>query len=633
MTASFESDHTPPRATIHPDPSKGWFRRLLPLLLAYKGLIAIILPASLLGAATGVAIPWYVARALDLALDKQETPLAPYLWGIAGLAVATGLLGALQMYTMRKLVQSLEYEMRALIYQHLTRLSFSFYDRTQTGQLISRANSDIRATLMFLGMLPMLGMAVLTFFIALGLMVYVHLTLALLAVLTLPGVYFVSARMRSDLFPISWLIQARMADLATIVEENVTGARVVKSFAGEANQIALLSQAAERLRRVNILQVDIRARLAPVLENLPRVGRALVLIYGGWLAIGGAIPVAILLLFNSYIVRLQAPFRLLAFVLIMAQRAAASAVRVFELLDQKPEIVNRPGAVDWKEPRGDVEFRNVTFGYAGSRPVLEGLDLQLRPGETVALVGRTGCGKSTVARLLPRFYDVRDGQVLVDGRDLREYSVESLRQHIGLVLDEPFLFSETIRDNIAYGRPGASLSEVVEAAQVAGAHRFIEGLSEGYDTVVGERGYTLSGGQRQRIAIARTVLVNPKVLILDDATSAIDVQLEQEIHSALRQLMKGRTTLIVAHRLSTIRLADRVALLDGGKVAATGTHEQLMLEVPEYAEILRRAERDFLAAEEQRHEEEPPARIEAPADRGRERGLFPLTDIDIPEAS
>ena len=633
MIEGLDTAYTPPRAVIDPDSSKGWFRRLLPLLLAYKGLMAVVVPAAILSAGAGVAIPWYVKGAVDVTLDQQAEPLAPYLWTLAGLALATGVFGGIQMYSMRKLVQSLEYELRATIYQHLTRLSFSFYDKVQTGQLISRANSDIRATLMFLGMVPMLATSVLTFVIALGLMIYVHATLALLAVATLPGVYFVSARMRSALFPISWLIQARMADLATIVEENVTGARVVKSFASEGHQIGLLARSAERLRKSSLLQVRIRARMAPLLENLPRIGRAAVLIYGGWLAIGGSITIATLLLFNSYILRLQAPFRILAFILIMAQRAAASAVRVFELLDHPPEIVDRPGAIEWKRPRGEIEFRNVTFGYAGSKPVLEGLDLRIEPGETVALVGRTGSGKSTIARLLPRFYDVREGEVRVDGRDVRDYSVESLRDHIGLVLDEPFLFSVTIRDNIAYGRPEAPLRDVIEAARAAGAHRFIEGLSGGYDEVVGERGYTLSGGQRQRVAIARTILVNPKVLILDDATSAIDVQLEQEIHAALRELMKGRTTLIVAHRLSTIRLADRVALLDGGRIAATGTHEELIHNVPEYAEILRRAERDLLEAEHAKRDEAPEPDVDAPLERARAGSLFAVNEIDLPETS
>ena len=348
--------------------------------------------------------------------------------------------------------------------------------------------------------------------------------------------------------------------------------------------------------------------MAPVLENLPRIGRATVLIYGGWLAIEGSITVATLLLFNSYILRLQAPFRILAFILIMAQRAAASAVRVFELLDHPPEIVDRPGAIEWKRPRGEIEFRNVTFGYAGSKPVLEALDLRVEPGETVALVGRTGSGKSTVARLLPRFYDVREGEVRVDGRAVRDYSVESLRDHIGLVLDEPFLFSVTIRDNIAYGRPGAPLRDVIAASRAAGAHRFIEGLAEGYDAVVGERGYTLSGGQRQRVAIARTILVNPKVLILDDATSAIDVQ------------------------LSTIRLADRVALLDGGRIAATGTHEELMRSVPEYAEILRRAERDMLEAEHAKRDDAPEL-VEAPLERAGAGVMFSVNEIDVPETT
>jgi ATP-binding cassette, subfamily B, bacterial len=286
----------------------------------------------------------------------------------------------------------------------------------------------------------------------------------------------------------------------------------------------------------------------------------------------------------------QAPFRMVGFMMIMAQRAAASAVRIFELIDEIPDVRDVPGAVDLVEPRGEVEFRKVSFGYARGPRVLSELDLHVRPGETVALVGRTGSGKSTLVRLLPRFYDTDGGEILIDGRDVRGYGVKSLRSHIGIVLDEPFLFSDTVRANIAYARPDAPIEEVIEAAISAGAHEFIVQLESGYDTLIGERGYTLSGGQRQRIAIARTLLANPKILVLDDATSSIDVQLEHQIHDALRRLMKGRTTLIIAHRLSTIRLADRVVLLSGGRVIADGRHEELLASVKEYAEILSRAD-------------------------------------------
>jgi ATP-binding cassette subfamily B protein len=352
--------------------------------------------------------------------------------------------------------------------------------------------------------------------------------------------------------------------------------------------------------------VDVRARYAPLLEALPRAGLAAVLLVGGLLAIDGSVTVGSIVAFSTYVVLLQAPFRVLGFMLILGQRAAASADRIYEILDTEPEVVDRPGAIDLVEPRGDVALRDVTFRYGEAGPVLEHLDLRLAAGESVAIVGRTGSGKSTIARLLPRFYDASAGTVLVDGHDVRELTVRSLRASIGLVLDEPFLFSATVGENISYGRPDASLADVRAAARAAGAEEFVDALPLGFDTEVGERGYTLSGGQRQRIAIARTLLADPTILILDDATSAIDVQVEEEIHAALRVLMEGRTTLVIAHRTSTIALADRVVLLEGGRIAADGTHADLMAGEPRYAEVLahieqvdaaRRAQAEAAAAE------------------------------------
>jgi ATP-binding cassette subfamily B protein len=296
------------------------------------------------------------------------------------------------------------------------------------------------------------------------------------------------------------------------------------------------------------------------------------------------------------------PFRMLGFVMMMGQRAAASAARIYEVLDEQPDVVDRPGAVDLVESNGDVHFDDVSFAYGNGTPVLEHFDLRLRPGETIAVVGRTGTGKSTLARLLARFYDVTGGAVRIDGKDVRDLTLLSLRHQIGMVLDDPFLFSVSIRDNIAYGRPDASLEEIEAAALAAGADDFIRDLPEGYDTVVGERGFTLSGGQRQRISIARTLLVNPPILILDDATSAIDVQIEQQIHAALTQLMTGRTTLIIAHRLSTISLADRVAVVEDGRVIAIGTHAELLANEPRYGEILAQAEAEVEHALDDRDE-------------------------------
>jgi ATP-binding cassette, subfamily B, bacterial len=400
----------------------------------------------------------------------------------------------------------------------------------------------------------------------------------------------VGARLRRHIFPISWVVQSRLADVATIVEENVTGVRVVKSFAAEQQQVRELEGAARRLQWAAVKQVDYRAKYAPVMENLPRFGLALVLLYGGWLAIDEQVTIGTLVAFNAYVLMLQAPFRMLGFFMMMGQRAAASADRIYEVLDEQPAVQERPGAVDLVDPRGDVEFRDVGFGYADGPEILSDFSLRVRPGETVALVGRTGCGKSTVARLLDRFYDATSGAVLIDGRDVRDLTLPSLRAAVGMVLDEPFLFSLSIRDNIAYGRPDAAMDDVRAAAEAAGATEFVEALPEGFDTVIGERGYTLSGGQRQRIAIARTLLINPRVLVLDDATSAIDVQVEEQIHDALRTLMEGRTTVVIAHRLSTINLADRVVLLERGRVVASGTHAELMRTEPRYAEVLAHAD-------------------------------------------
>jgi ATP-binding cassette, subfamily B, bacterial len=392
---------------------------------------------------------------------------------------------------------------------------------------------------------------------------------------------------------LSWVVQARMAEMATVVDENIQGVRVVQSFAQERAQITLLARAAQRLRWASVETAINRARWSPIIEALPRAGSALVLLYGGKLAIDGQVTVGTLVAFNAYVIVLQTPFRMLGFLLIQAQRAGASANRVYEVLDEVPEIVDSPTAYDLMAPEGRVEFRDVVFRYAPRLPtVLDGASFVIEPGERVAIVGRTGSGKSTIARVLPRFYDVESGSARIDGIDVRDLTLVSVRHHVSLVLDEPFLFSVSLRDNIAFGRPSASIDDVMSAARAAQAHEFIMDLPEGYETVVGERGYTLSGGQRQRIAIARTLLVNPKILVLDDATSAIDVTTEDAIHDALQTLMQNRTTIIIAHRLSTISLADRVLLLDDGRIVASGTHAQLMANEPRYADVLARADDD-----------------------------------------
>ena len=578
-----------PRRTIDPDPTKGWIRRLRPVVMAHGGLLWTSVLAALVAMVAQVAVPAVISLAIDQAIIDEERPLAPYVWALVALGLARGLMALYYRYGLFRLAYDIEYDLRQLLYRHLTRLSFSFYDRVQSGQIISRANSDIRSVQMVAAFAPLMGMSLLSFVVAFAVMASIHVGLTLVAVAALPGVYIVGAKLRNLVFPLSWVIAARQADVATIVDENVNGVRVVKSFAAEERQITGLARAAERLRWANVSQADARATYAPFMENLPRVGLAAVLAYGGWLAIDGQIQIGTLVAFNAYVVLLQTPFRMLGFFLMMTQRAAASAGRIYEMLDEAPAVQDRPGAIDLIDARGRIEFRGVEFAYGTAEDapkVLDGFDLTVEPGETVALVGRTASGKSTVIRLLPRFYDVQAGEVLVDGRDVRDLTVLSLRSAVGVVSDEPFLFSVPIRDNIAYGRPGASAAEVEAAARAAQAHGFITDLPDGYATVVGERGYTLSGGQRQRIALARIVLANPRILILDDATSAVDVHVEEAIHDALSGSLADRTTMIVAHRLSSIALADRVVLLEGGRVVASGPHAQLLATEPRYADIV-----------------------------------------------
>jgi ATP-binding cassette subfamily B protein len=604
------SRYSPPKAAIDPDRSKTWIKRAAPIVWAHKVQFISAMSFSFLGLIIQVWIPKILQEAITNALILHTASLHTYVWLIAILGLFTGLFGYISRTNLFNLAYSIEFDLRNIIYEHFTRMSFPFYDRVQSGQLISRANSDIRSVQMYLTFAPMILVQCSIAVVAFIFMLTISVPLAFVAMAAMPFIYLVGVRMRQRLFPVSWLIQSRLAEVATVVDENVNGVRVVRSFAAEQQQLRQLGNAADRVQWGYIKDADLRARFAPLVQNLSQVGLVLVLLVGGWMVIHDHLPVASIVSFNLYLVMMQAPFMMLGMLIMMGQRASASAERIYEILDEVPTIVDRPGAIELVDSEGDVEFDHVSFAYAddsllsksggdeGPRQVLRDLHLHLHPGETVALVGRTGSGKSTVARVLARFYDATGGTVRVDGHDVRDLTLTSMRANIGVVLDEPFLFSVSIRDNIAYGRPDASIEEVKAAAEAAGAAGFINRLSDGYDTVVGERGYTLSGGQRQRIAIARALLVNPPILILDDATSAIDVKVEQRIHSSLRVLMEGRTTLIIAHRLSTISLADRVVLLDNGHIVADGTHAELLASTPLYSEVLAQAASAEETAEE-----------------------------------
>jgi ATP-binding cassette subfamily B protein len=581
----------PPRATIDPDKSLPWLRRVMPIMGAHKGIFITSLVASFVGLVLQVLVPNLLNHAITNSIQHHTVPISHYVWLIVGIGLVGGVAGYISRLFLFETAYDIEYDLRNIIYEHLTKMSFSFYDRVQSGQLISRANSDIRSVQMYMTFAPSILVQCSIAIVAFGFMLSIDVPLAFVAMATMPFVYLAGVKMRKSMFPVSWLIQSRLADVATIVDENVNGVRVVKSFAAEQQQLRSLSGAADRLRWSYIKDADLRARFSPLVQNLPQVGLALVLLFGGYMVIHGGLTIGDILAFNAYLLMLQAPFMMLGMLIMMGQRAAASADRIYEIIDEQPTVTDAPDAVDLVEVKGDVQFTHVDFAYAADAEqlVLADFDLHIAPGETVALVGRTGAGKSTVARLLTRFYDVKHGSIRIDGHDVREVTQESLRANVGVVLDEPFLFSVSVRDNIAYGKPSADFEDIVAAAKAAGAHEFISHLADGYDTVVGERGYTLSGGQRQRIAIARTLLVNPPIMVLDDATSAIDVQVEQRIHAGLRVQMEGRTTLIIAHRLSTISLADRVVLLDQHKIVADGTHADLLETTPLYAEILAQA--------------------------------------------
>jgi ATP-binding cassette subfamily B protein len=485
-----------------------------------------------------------------------------------------------------------EYDLRNAVYEHLARLDFAAHDRLETGQAMSRAGSDVRMVQMLLAFLPLMIGNLVMLVLSLVVMLALSPALTAIALVVLPALAVASGRMRDRVFPATWAAQQRAADVAGVVDEAVSGVRVVKAFAAEEREVARLERAARALYGGQLRNIRIQARLVPLIQVLPSVGMAALLLAGGRLVIAGHISLGTFLAFNSYLLQLAAPARMLSGLLSAGQMARAGAVRILELLDTRSEVVEPPDAEPVGVVHGAIAFSDVRFGYHGAESdgdpplLLDGFTLRIEPGERVALVGASGSGKSTIAALLPRFYDVDAGRVTLDGTDVRRLRLAELRRSIGIVFEDAFLFSASIADNIAFGAPGATATQIRAAARAAEADGFVEALPDGYDTVVGERGLTLSGGQRQRVTLARALVTDPKILVLDDATSAVDPTVEAEIHATLRRLMAGRTTIIVAHRRSTISLADRIVVVDGGRVLAEGTHEELMASCPRYVELL-----------------------------------------------
>jgi ATP-binding cassette subfamily B protein len=585
-TRSDDLRYPRPVAAINPDTSLFWVRRIWPVVWSQKLPFVASIIAGLIGITATVFVPVMIGRGIT-AVDDGNT-VRPYVITLVILAVVRFVFGFAYRFGLFRSALRIENDLRNLMYERLTELSFDFWDRTQSGQIISRANTDIRSIQMLFAFGPLVAMQLVLLGIALVVMLLVDATLTAVALAPLPFVYIIGIRLRNRLFPLSWVVTARQAEVATIVDENIQGIRVVKAFAQEQRQVQVLARAARRLRWAGTTLAETRARHAPAMESLPRLGLALVLFYGGRQAIDGEINIGHLVAFSTYVVLLAAPFRMLGFILLQWERAGAAAVRVFEILDEEPSISDPDDPVPLGPIEGRVEFDNVRFTYPAGEgdAVLDGLSFTIEAGETIALVGATGSGKSTIARLLPRFYDVDSGSVRVDGHDVRTLKVTELRTAVSQVTDDPFLFATSVHNNVAFARPDCDDATVSAAIDDAAATDFVADLPLGVETEIGERGLTLSGGQRQRLAIARTLVADPAVLVLDDATSAIDVAVEERIHDALERRRANRTTILIAHRLSTIALADRVILIEDGKVSASGSHHDLLASNARYAAIL-----------------------------------------------
>jgi ATP-binding cassette subfamily B protein len=565
------------------------FRRLLGFLRPYRsGVIAsFLLAAAAMG--FGIAIP----KLIGVTIDNIDKHGGDALWALAGAIAAAGVL-RLAFSVVRRLVAGrvslgVEFDLRNRLYGHLQSLELGFFDGQQTGQLMSRATVDLQAVRFFLGYgLIFMAQAALTIVIAAAVMLVVNPVLALIALAPMPWVIWVAARYGRLNRPASQEVQQRIAELTAAAEENVSGVRVVKGFAQEHRQLRRFHHSVRRVFDQSMVSTRLRAFYNPYIGFLPQLGLAAVVLVGGRQAINGEISVGDFVAFYGYVLMLTGPMRMLGVSLGMAQRAVASGNRIFEILDREPRLTSPAGAPALPAGGGRVELRGVTFAYEGAAPVLHEIDLDVAAGGTVALVGATGSGKTTLMSLIPRLYDPQQGSVLIDGTDVRGVDLASLRHEIALVSDDAFLFSATLRDNVAYARPDARDAEVEDAARRAGLAEVVAELPDGYGTLVGERGLTLSGGQRQRVAIARALLAQPRILILDDATSSVDATTESRIKEALREVMRGRTTFVIAHRLSTIALADEIVVLDGGRIVARGSHDELRERSSLYAEIAER---------------------------------------------
>jgi ABC-type multidrug transport system fused ATPase/permease subunit len=586
-------------------PYRRTFARLLSFLQPYKRGVVISIVLAVGSQAAQIALIWVTGKGvIDQALvDRDTAQLWVYVGAIAGLGLASSVLMLGRRLISGRQALDVEMDMRQGIYSHLVRLSFGFYDRHQTGQLMSRATVDLQGVRFFLGYgLIFFFQNVLTVASVSVVLFFFEWRLALVVLAVTPFIVALAYRYSHVAHPTLRDVQQKLADVATVAEENIVGVHVVKAFAQEPAEEEKFRGRNEALFGQTIRANRQRATYVPLLSFVPLLAQAAVLLVGARMVAHGSLSVGSFVSFNLYLALLVTPLRSLGMWIGQAQRATASGERIFQVLDEPEEVADKPAAVELPPGDGEIRFEDVSFSYLPGRPVLEHVDLALDAGTTLALIGHTGSGKTTLASLVPRFYDVDSGRVLVDGVDVRDVTLASLRREIGVIPQDPFLFSTTVRENIAFGRPEMTDAEVERVARLAQAHEFVERLPQGYETVIGERGITLSGGQRQRVAIARALAVDPRILILDDATASVDATTEAQIRAGLREVMSGRTTLIIAHRLSTIALADEVVVVDDGRIAARGTHDELFETSSVYREIYEHGllERQFADAVEAR---------------------------------
>jgi ATP-binding cassette subfamily B protein len=573
---------------VPPTPSgRRTFVRLLGFLRPYRASLVVSSLLAIGSQIAGIMVPVVSGAVIDeLEGDQSSRAVAAAIALILVLGVVrAGLMVGRRLLSGRQAL-GVEYDLRDELYSHFLRLSFGFYDRSQTGQLMSRATIDLQSVRFFLGYgLIFFAQHVVTIVVVTAALFFYSWQLALVALAITPVVVVTAARYSRVSHPVLRGVQEKLADVATVAEESIVGVHVVKSFAQEERRGARFAAAADEVFDKTLAANRQRALYVPLLTFLPVVAQAAVLLVAGRMVVSGSLSLGDFFAFNWLLAMLVMPLRMLGMWVGQAQRAIAAGERIFEVLDEPEEIADRPDARSFPDGPGAVRYEGVDFGYEPGRLVLEDVDLDIAPGRTVALIGRTGSGKTTLAALVPRFYDVSAGRVLVDGIDVRELERRSLRREIGVISQDPFLFSASVRDNIAFGLPEAPQEAVEAAARAAQAHDFILELPQGYDTVVGERGITLSGGQRQRVAIARALLIDPRILVLDDATASVDATTETRIRAGLREVMRGRTTIIIAHRLSTVALADEVVVLDRGRIVARGTQSELLETSPLFREI------------------------------------------------